>query len=38
MSAVNYDFTVHALMLVSKEVVEERIEWKELGLPEGFGN
>jgi len=38
MSAVNYDFTVHALMLVYKEVVEERIERKELGLPEGFWN
>jgi hypothetical protein len=38
MSAVNYDFTVHALMLVYKEVVEERIDRKELGLPEEFWN
>jgi len=36
MSAVNYDFTVHALMLVYKEVVEERIDRRELGLPEEF--
>ena len=30
MSIVNYDFTVHALMLVyTEEAVEERIEQKE---------
>ena len=36
MSAVKYDFTVHALMLVYKEMVKERIERKELGLSEEF--
>jgi len=38
MSAVNYNFTIHTLILVYKEVVEERIEQKELGLHKEFWN
>ncbi|KAJ7433121.1 hypothetical protein B0H11DRAFT_1759289 [Mycena galericulata] len=36
MSDVNYDFAVHVLMLLYKELVEKRVEKKEQGLTEEF--
>jgi hypothetical protein len=36
MSAVNYNFFIHSLMMVYKESVEEKIQKKRRGLPEEF--
>ncbi|KAJ7777716.1 hypothetical protein DFH07DRAFT_976931 [Mycena maculata] len=36
MSDVNYDFSVHVLMMLYKELVEKRVEKKEDGLTEEF--
>ena len=36
MSAVNYNFFVHSLMMVYKEAVEEKVQKRGRGLPEEF--
>jgi hypothetical protein len=36
MSNINYDFAVHVLMLLYKELVDKRVEKKDEGLTEEF--